>query len=281
MTSLWNRRSAVVMAALVGVTGCAGVGDAGASATARTRVSVPAPASPALGASTPAAPSTGPISSVTATPSSATPSPAPGSPAPGNGPAPSPSGPPPFSAKIEKVSRDDVRQSWRPGCPVPLSGLRKITMTYWGFDDQAHTGVLVLNKKVAEDVASVFGKLYEMRYPIRRMEPVDVYKGSDNGSIDADNTSAFNCRNATGSGNWSNHAYGLAVDLNPRENPYVYANGSNAHRNADAFVDRPLKKPGVINSGDRVVRAFGQIGWGWGGSWSGAKDYQHFSENGR
>ncbi|MEV5745721.1 M15 family metallopeptidase [Microbispora rosea] len=276
MTSLWNRRSAVVMAALVGMTGCAGVGDAGASATARTRVPAPAAASSAPGSSTPAAPSSMPASSPSVTPSSV-----PVSPAPGEGPTPSPSGPPPFSAKIEKVSRDDVRHSWRPGCPVPLSGLWKITMTYWGFDDQAHTGTLVINKKVAEDVASIFGKLYEMRYPIRRMEPVDVYKGSDYDSIDADNTSAFNCRNATGSGSWSNHAYGLAVDLNPRENPYVYANGSHAHRNADAFVDRPLKKPGVINSGDRVVRAFAQIGWGWGGSWSGAKDYQHFSENGR
>ncbi len=154
-------------------------------------------------------------------------------------------------------------------------------MTYWGFDDRAHTGTLVVNKKVADDLASVFGKLYDLRYPIRRMEPVDVYKGSDFDSIEADNTSAFNCRSATGSGNWSNHAYGLAVDINPRENPYVYSDGSNAHRNADAFVKRPLKKPGVINSGDSVVRAFREIGWGWGGSWSGTKDYQHFSVNGR
>ncbi|WP_405395084.1 M15 family metallopeptidase [Microbispora hainanensis] len=268
MTSLWNRRSAVVMAALVGMTGCAGVGDAGASATARARVSAPVPASSAPGSSAPAAPSSAPASSAPATPSS-------------EAPTPSPSGPPPFSSKIENVSRDEVRYSWRPGCPVPLSGLRKITMTYWGFDGKAHTGTLVVNKKVAEDVASVFGKLYEMRYPIRRMVPVDVYKGSDYDSIDADNTSAFNCRNATGSGSWSNHTYGLAVDVNPRENPYVYADGSHAHRNADAFVDRPLKKPGVINSGDRVVRAFARIGWGWGGSWSGAKDYQHFSVNGR
>ncbi|MEU6407615.1 M15 family metallopeptidase [Microbispora sp. NPDC046933] len=281
MTSLWNRRSAVVMAALVGMTGCAGVGDAGASATARTRVSAPAPASSAPDSPASATSSAAPASSASVTPSSVTPSPVPVSPTPETGPTPSPSGPPPFSATVEKVSRDDVRHSWRPGCPVPLSGLRKITMTYWGFDGQAHTGTLVVNKKVAEDVASVFGKLYDMRYPIRRMEPVDVYKGSDFDSIEADNTSAFNCRNATGSGSWSNHAYGLAVDLNPRENPYVYANGSNAHRNADAFVDRPLKKPGVINSGDRVVRAFEQIGWGWGGSWSGAKDYQHFSVNGR
>lgn len=154
-------------------------------------------------------------------------------------------------------------------------------MTYWGFDGKAHTGELVVNRSAVKDLTSVFRKLYDQRYPIRRMEPVDVYKGSDFDSIDADNTSAFNCRNATGSGSWSQHAYGLAVDVNPRENPYVYPNGSHAHKNAGAFVDRPLKKPGVINEGDRVVRTFAGVGWGWGGSWSGEKDYQHFSSNGR
>ncbi|WP_370021861.1 M15 family metallopeptidase [Planotetraspora sp. GP83] len=196
-------------------------------------------------------------------------------------PAPTPSGPPKFTATIGRLSRGEAPYSWRPGCPVPLSGLRKITMTYWGFDDKAHTGELAVNAAVAEDVVSVFKKLYDFRFPIRRMELVDAYKGSDNDSIDADNTSAFNCRNATGSSSWSEHAYGRAVDINPRENPYVYADGSNAHRNADAFVERPLKKPGVINEGDRVVRAFEDIGWGWGGLWSGAKDYQHFSASGR
>lgn len=250
----------MIAAALVAMTGCGAAGTAASSAPARTPVSASAPTS--------VAPSQ--------TPASPTPE---GGPT--DSPAPSPSGPPPFSSKIEKVSRDEVRYSWRPGCPVPLSGLRKITMTYWGFDDKAHTGTLVVNKSVAEDVASVFHKLYDFRYPIRRMVPVDVYKGSDYDSIDADNTSAFNCRSATGSSSWSNHAYGLAVDLNPRENPYVYPDGSHAHENAGAFVDRPLKKPGVINRGDRVVRAFEDIGWGWGGVWAGAKDLQHFSVNGR
>ncbi|GII56256.1 hypothetical protein Pth03_46450 [Planotetraspora thailandica] len=154
-------------------------------------------------------------------------------------------------------------------------------MTYWGFDGKAHTGKLVTNQSVTKDVISVFSKLYGYRFPIRRMQPVDAYKGSDDDSIDADNTSGFNCRSATGSNSWSEHAYGMAIDVNPRENPYVYADGSNQHRNADAFVRRPLKKPGVINAGDRVVRAFASVGWGWGGLWSGDKDYQHFSENGR
>nr|WP_062341896.1 M15 family metallopeptidase [Herbidospora sakaeratensis] len=196
-------------------------------------------------------------------------------------PSPTPTAPPEFTSKITKVTRDQVKYSWRPGCPVGYDDLRMITMTYWGFDDKPHTGQLVVNASVAEDVASVFKKLYDFRYPIKRMEPVDKYQGDDYASIDADNTSAFNCRAATGSTNWSQHAYGLAVDLNPRENPYVEADGSHAHSNADDFVDRPLKKPGVINAGDRVVEAFASIGWGWGGDWTGTKDYQHFSKSGR
>ncbi|WP_245658523.1 M15 family metallopeptidase [Microtetraspora malaysiensis] len=179
------------------------------------------------------------------------------------------------------MTRDQVRYSWRPGCPVQVSDLRMITMTHWGFDDKIHTGRLVVNKDVADDLVSVFKRLYGYRFPIRKMEPIDAYKGSDFDSIEANNTSAFNCRAATGSTSWSEHAYGRAIDINPRENPYVYADGSNAHRNADAYVKRPLDKPGVINPGDRVVRAFESIGWGWGGDWSGAKDLQHFSKSGR
>ena len=120
-----------------------------------------------------------------------------------------------------------------------------------------------------------------MRYPIRTMVPADAYHGSDYASIQADNTSAFNCRDATGSSSWSEHAYGLAVDLDPCENPYVYADGYEAHKRCRQYVDRSLRDPGVIHAGDKVVRAFASAGWGWGGSWQGARDYQHFSANGR
>jgi hypothetical protein len=188
---------------------------------------------------------------------------------------------PKFAAKISHVSRDQVTYSWRASCPVSYKNLRMITMTHWGFDKQVHTGRLIVNESAAEDLVSVFHKLYDQHYPIKRMEPVDKYKGDDYRSIDADNTSAFNCRPATGSSNWSQHAYGLALDLNPLENPWVNADGTNAHRNADKYVKRPLHKPGVINANDHVVKAFAKIGWGWGGDWSGAKDYQHFSSTGR
>ena len=187
-----------------------------------------------------------------------------------------------FTATVSRIEhRSQVRYSWHPGCPVALSGLRIITMTYRGFDHRVHTGALVVNAAVTAKLILVFRKLFAMRYPIRQMVPVDVYHGSDYASIQADNTSAFNCRNATGSSSWSEHAFGLAVDLNPCENPYVSADGSEAHKACRAYVDRNLHVPGLIHAGGKVVQAFASVGWGWGGTWQGAVDYQHFSANGR
>nr|BFE31904.1 M15 family metallopeptidase [Actinomadura rugatobispora] len=195
--------------------------------------------------------------------------------------APSPS-PTAFQSQIKKVTAGDLEHSWRQGCPVGPSGLRMIEMTYWGMDKKPHTGGrLVVNADAANDLVKVFRKLYDMRYPIARMEPVDAYKGSDFDSIEANNTSAFNCRRATGSSNWSQHALGLAIDINPCENPYVSADGTVAHKNCVKFKNRERRDPGVIHAGDRVVRAFASIGWGWGGDWGGPWDYQHFSSTGR
>jgi hypothetical protein len=189
--------------------------------------------------------------------------------------------PPVFTARVSGIQRSQVRYSWHPGCPVAPSGLRLITMTYRGFDHKVHTGQLVANAAVTGKLILVFGKLFAMGYPIRTMVPVDVYHGSDYASIQADNTSAFNCRDATGSTSWSEHAYGLAVDLDPCENPYVYADGYEAHPRCRQYVDRRLHDPGVIHTGDQVVGAFASVGWGWGGRWQGDRDYQHFSANGK
>ncbi|WP_214415605.1 M15 family metallopeptidase [Sphaerisporangium fuscum] len=202
------------------------------------------------------------------------------SPSPSATPSPEPSGPPAFSAKVSKVTAGQLKGSWHPGCPVSPDELRKVTMTYWGFDKKAHTGELIVNRAVTDDVAVVFEQLYAWRYPITRMEPIDAYKGSDFDSIDADNTSAFNCRRTTGASSWSKHSYGKAIDINPRENPWVEPDGSVAHPNAEKFADRPLHKPGVINADDRVVRLFEKYGWEWGGYFNDAKDYQHFAKGG-
>jgi hypothetical protein len=170
--------------------------------------------------------------------------------------------------------------SWHPGCPVPLSGLRLITLTYQGFDGRAHTGRLVANADAAAALVGVFRRLYAAGFPIRRMKLVDRYGGDDYRSIEADNTSAFNCRAATGSTHWSEHAYGRAIDVNPIENPYV-SGGATSHPASRPYLDRSRRRPGMAYEGGVLVGAFRAAGWGWGGSWNGTKDYQHFSSSGR
>lgn len=169
--------------------------------------------------------------------------------------------------------------TWHPGCPVPLSDLSYLRISYLGFDHRPHLGELVVATVVAPQIISAFHALFDSRYPIRQMRLVDDFGGSDDRSMAADNTSGFNCRASTGGSTFSQHSYGAAVDLNPVENPYV-GDGVVLPPAGSAYVDRP-DEPGVIHDGDDVVRAFASIGWGWGGDWSSPQDFQHFSANGR
>jgi hypothetical protein len=193
---------------------------------------------------------------------------------------------PPYHAQVAPLSsaqRAAMTPSvWHAGCPVPLSGLRRVTVTYVGFDGRAHRGALVVNAAVAAPVARAFGQLYAARFPIRRMQPIEAYGGDDFRSIEADNTSSFNCRAATGSTHWSEHAYGRAIDLDPLENPYV-SGGTTSHPASRAYLDRDRvrDRAGVISDGGVVTRIFDRLGWGWGGRWSGTRDYQHLSVSGR
>jgi D-alanyl-D-alanine carboxypeptidase len=171
--------------------------------------------------------------------------------------------------------------SWHPGCPVGLGKLRLLELTHWGFDDDVHRGRLVVHRREADDVLAVMKRLFHLRYPIRRMELIDRYGADDRRSMDADNTSAFNCRFVAGTTRWSMHAYGRAIDVNPIENPYV--SGSHVSPPAGApYADRSRNAKGMIHAGDEVVEAFAKkAGWEWGGAWSGGtRDYQHFSSNG-
>jgi D-alanyl-D-alanine carboxypeptidase len=171
--------------------------------------------------------------------------------------------------------------SWRADCPVALRDLRLLITTHWGFDGRAHVGRLIVHEDVARDVLGVFRRLYASRFPIRRMVPIDSYGASDFRSIEADNTSAFNCRYVDGTTRYSEHAYGRAIDVNPIENPYVTSAGTTSHAASRAYLRRAPFRPGMAAEGHALVRSFAAIGWGWGGHWSGAKDYQHFSASGR
>jgi len=185
-----------------------------------------------------------------------------------------------FSSSISTVTADDLHASWRPGCPVDVDLLRAVDMTHWGFDGRAHIGRLIVAASLAEDVIQIMEEIFDARFPIERMEPVDGYGGDDDLSMAANNTSAFNCRTTTGGSSWSEHSYGRAIDINPLLNPYVRGETVLPPEGA-AYADRSLDEPGMIHSGEAVVDAFAAHGWVWGGTWSSPKDYQHFSTTGR
>ena len=188
---------------------------------------------------------------------------------------------PPFSHSVSRVTAAQLPHSWHPGCPVSPSRLRRVRLTYWGFDDRAHKGALIANEDAVPDLVPVFSRLYAARFPIRRLRPIDTYGGNDERSLEADNTAAFNCRYVIGPGprRWSVHAYGEAVDVNPVENPYLES-GRVHPRAGRAYLNRARIRPGMAVRGGVLVRVFAAVGWQWGGRWTGSPDYQHFSSTG-
>jgi hypothetical protein len=176
--------------------------------------------------------------------------------------------------------------TWQPGCPVPLRELRLLSLRYWGFDGKVHEGPMVVNRAVAGQVISVFRRLFQARFPIQELHlAVQYVPGEDDPNDTRNYTDSFNCRpvvTAHGArSSWSQHAYGLAIDVNPIQNPYVASDGYVRNLHARRYRDRSLRRTGMIHPGDAVVRAFAAAGWKWGGAWSGDKDYMHFSLIGR
>jgi hypothetical protein len=178
-----------------------------------------------------------------------------------------------------------VGYSWTAGCPVGRSQLRWVRVNFWGFDGKRSRGSLVVNASIADEAAAAFTSLYEQHFRIRQMKPMDSGWGhnpkgpgaDDYAAMEADNTSAFNCRYVGGeeaSKVYSKHAYGTAIDVNDFENPYVADDGT-------VYPDRywlTRRGPaaGVFSSsGSAAVRAFTSQGLRWGGLWSNP-DLQHF-----
>lgn len=190
---------------------------------------------------------------------------------------------PGYHATIEKVPQEVLeRSTWRPKCPVAPDELAYLTMTFWGFDRERHTGEMIVNASVAEDVAGVFRQIYRARFRIEEMrvatlEEQRAWTRTPTG--DTNVTSSFECRKATGGSDWSEHAYGLAIDINPFHNPYLLGDIVGPEL-AGAYTDRTWKRPGMIFEGDAVTRAFDAIGWEWGGRWNSLKDWMHFSQSG-
>lgn len=173
-----------------------------------------------------------------------------------------------------------MAHSWREGCPVPLRELRYLELSHYDFEGRVQTGELVVHVDQAPAVLTAFERLFELKYPIQQMRLVDEFGADDMASMEANNTSAFNCRFVAGTTRWSEHAFGRAIDVNPLINPYLQGSRVSPREGA-AYLDRTLDVPGMIKAGDEVVAAFAEVGWLWGGAWSHSKDYQHFSATGR
>jgi hypothetical protein len=176
------------------------------------------------------------------------------------------------------LHRSDLPFTYRAGCPVGPSSLRRVTMNYWSFDTGTiQRGTMIVNSYTVSDVRRAFTKMFAAHFPIHKMYPVDRYHGKDVRAMANDDTSAFNCRSVTGNPyRTSQHSYGNAIDINTWENPYVT---SGRVYPSHAFLRRTPYRKGMILKYRVVQQAFASDGWLWGARW-GHPDYQHFSSNG-
>ena len=172
-------------------------------------------------------------------------------------------------------------KSFSEGCTVSIDTLSYVRVLHFGFDGEIHIGEIVVNKLIEEDIIEIFKELFDARYPIEQMVLIDEFDADDNKSMAANNSSSFNYRMVDGTTTLSKHAYGLAIDINPKYNPYVRTiNGETViiPENGKEFADRTLENEYYIRKDDVCQKAFAKRGLTWGGDWQSSKDYQHFQK---
>jgi len=193
-----------------------------------------------------------------------------------------------FYYEVEPVTKsmikNQMRYSWKDECPVPYTDLVHLTLAHWGYDGQVHEGYLVVHKKLASEIVAIFNELFDDHFPIERMRLIDEYQADDELSMEDNNSSAFCCRAITNKpGIFSNHSYGIAIDINPKINPYIKGECILPASGCE-YLDRTILAQGIITDADDNVcyQAFAKRGWDWGGHWlerKGYVDYQHFSKS--
>lgn len=168
-------------------------------------------------------------------------------------------------------------RSWRADerCP-PFESLRLVLVPFVDFEGREREGELVVAESIAPSTAAIFTALHAMRFPIHRIDRIDRFEGDDDASMAANNTSAFNFRTIPGSSVLSHHALGVAIDLNPEQNPMIVGDVVHPPR-ATPYVDRAHERPGMILEDGPVTRLFAAHGFHWGGLWPDLRDYHHFS----
>ncbi len=184
-----------------------------------------------------------------------------------------------YSTLSDEIIDKIVGVSWKENSPVNLGELSYINVTYWGFDGNEHIGEMIVHKNLALEITEIFKELYDGKFFIEKIRLIDEYNANDELSMADNNTSAFCSREVTGKkGVFSNHSYGIAIDINPIQNPYVKGD-TVLPKEGEPYLDRSSIRKGMIIKGDVCYTAFKDRGWIWGGEWNSLKDYQHFEKN--
>ncbi len=187
-----------------------------------------------------------------------------------------------FQKLPARIKKKITGVSYRKNRYISYDDLRYVRVRYYNFSGKVKSGELIVNKKIAKKTVKIFYELYRIKYPIQRMKLVDVYGADDEASMRANNTSAFNFRTVAGTNRLSKHALGLAIDINPRINPYINSKGVLAPKNGKVYRIRDKEKcrgkyaRHMIQKNSKITKIFKKYGFTWGGDWKYSKDYQHF-----
>lgn len=180
------------------------------------------------------------------------------------------------------IKRKITGSSFQKNPHISYKNLRYVKVRYYDFNNTPCTGELIVNKKIVKKVVKIFYELFKMKYPIQSIKLIDDYGADDLKSMAANNTSAFNYRTVAGTSRLSNHSYGLAIDINPRINPYINSKGVLTPKNGAVYKNRSIKKctgkyaKYMIQKNSKITKLFKKYGFSWGGDWKYSKDYQHF-----
>ena len=193
-----------------------------------------------------------------------------------------------FSTEINSSIESRMKTSYNPKiATVKLKDLRYIVLKHWDFEHRIQFGELVVHKLVVEEIIEIFRELFDSKFPIERMQLIDKYPGGDSPSMVNNNTSALFVRNIANTEKLSNHSYGLAIDINPQQNPYlrkesngdIYVEPIDKH--GHKYLNRNRKNPGMITEDTLIYKLFTERGWEWGGECfedENIYDFHHFDK---
>jgi hypothetical protein len=186
-----------------------------------------------------------------------------------------------LNAVVTNTTAGDVADTYHAGCPVGPSKLRTIHLNHYGLDQRMHRGVMIVATGRVKSVIASFNTGLKAGFRIRRMSNPNVWGGSDPKQMEADNSSGFNCRKVTGNPYaQSPHSYGIAIDVNTRENPYRDVTGKWWPTSGKSYIKRTPWRQGMLTLHGSLTKAFRSRGYFWGGLWSPGVDYQHFEYDG-